>query len=541
MKPGRVPTSSRTFQRYYHFRKRKNKRFPPAGTAPAQPKQLDAPVDLLPPEKTVRETRLRLIAPPPVTATSKKKKKAKPPSVAASASSLVTFPVPVLSNLSLQKVPLKSSFTSPMPSLARTQFEYRCGSERFAKELQMLLAQKRHLLHMLRTRRKEELLRKKVELEEEKERLSRVLAADLAAGRRTGGTSSTSQVAGDDGAAGKVPPKKGKKKRSAYANANNVHHRQNYVPSRLPASVPKKANEADEILTGPAVAAGLGDASVPVLTDASAFNMGADEWMCLFCEYELWYGSKPQLLGCLKKRKKVLKVRQKALDRAKGTIDGTAKKKAPAVGAATNKAITKSSAALPGTVQHQEKAENAKPTRAPPSTPTPADAIKPNASLDKAQTAAAPQPTPNGGVTQVALLACKRNLSQAARLLNRLCPTDHCLAKGLPQPVYTQVAYLASMHPLCDITIGDAVYVPAPVPDANVWNLTAFDKEDMAAKVLRGLLLQESLMPDENEALVSQGVMAIRKGQEYPIGFVHRVAGSYESNQDFLHGESKMS
>lgn len=97
------------------------------------------------------------------------------------------------------------------------------------------------------------------------------------------------------------------------------------------------------------------------------------------------------------------------------------------------------------------------------------------------------------------------------------------------------------MHPLCDITIGDAVYVPAPVPDANVWNLTAFDKEDMAAKVLRGLLLQESLMPDENEALVSQGVMAIRKGQEYPIGFVHRVAGSYESNQDFLHGESKMS
>ena len=160
MKPGRVPTSSRTFQRYYHFRKRKNKRFPPAGTAPAQPKQLDAPVDLLPPEKTVRETRLRLIAPPPVTATSKKKKKAKPPSVAASASSLVTFPVPVLSNLSLQKVPLKSSFTSPMPSLARTQFEYRCGSERFAKELQMLLAQKRHLLHMLRTRRKEELLRK---------------------------------------------------------------------------------------------------------------------------------------------------------------------------------------------------------------------------------------------------------------------------------------------------------------------------------------------------------------------------------------------
>lgn len=48
----------------------------------------------------------------------------------------------------------------------------------------------------------------------------------------------------------------------------------------------------------------------------------------MFCEYELWYGSKPQLSRCVKKRKKVLKIRQKAIDRAKGAIAGPANGKA---------------------------------------------------------------------------------------------------------------------------------------------------------------------------------------------------------------------
>jgi len=47
-----------------------------------------------------------------------------------------------------------------------------------------------------------------------------------------------------------------------------------------------------------------------------------DEWLCLFCEYQLFYGEEPALYRAVRKRKGVLKVRQKAKDRAMKATQG---------------------------------------------------------------------------------------------------------------------------------------------------------------------------------------------------------------------------
>lgn len=362
-------------------------------------------------------------------------------------------------------VPRWSSRTSSM-------FTYDCGSQKFQADLRAFQTQKLHLLMLLKAKRREELLRRKLELEEEKERLTRALAADLknkgkaaaaaaAASKRlpAAGTApatappsaplpppptlppSSGDAAVTPPALGnKPPPKKGKKKRSAYANANNAHHRQNYVPSRLPASSGGKKDTPESIA---AATGGSLDLALPHDNESEVFNFGPDDWMCTFCEYELWYGTKPQLAKCVKKRKKLLKVRQKALDRAKGTVEGTHKSKSASAAAAPPAAAPtaigtavasqrpagemspttpKSAATLPGTAEQQAKAENAKPTRAPPPSPASKNAAlkggaPPAATLAGPQAGKELERTRNQlGISQEKLLACKNGLSQALQL-----------------------------------------------------------------------------------------------------------------------------
>ena len=299
-----------------------------------------------------------------------------------------------------------------------SKFGYSCCSKRFQRELHALHIQKQQLLTLLRVQRKESLLQQKQELQEEKERLSRILAEDLAAGPRLKGEKSRRSVSktiansnlgppsqppsralpappdttlvppsqvenlpmspamealSTPSISNKIPLKRGKKKRSAYANANNAHHRQNYVPSRLPSSSAPRHVESQN---GPPLTSVKHGFSNPLTTHAkksAVFNFESEEWMCMFCEYELWYGSKPQIAQCVKNRKKVLKIRQKALDRAKGAIEGTGKKKSalppPNSEAKTPDGKVNSKAALPGTIEQAQKAERAKPTPAPPPTP----------------------------------------------------------------------------------------------------------------------------------------------------------------------------
>jgi hypothetical protein len=103
---------------------------------------------------------------------------------------------------------------------------------------------------------------------------------------------------------------KGKNKRSARANANNVHHRDNYVPSRLPAAAASQPANNGQVSDG-------------LSTELStAFQAGRDEYLCAFCEYELFFGEESLFAKCIRRRKRVLKVRKRAQERARKGVGG---------------------------------------------------------------------------------------------------------------------------------------------------------------------------------------------------------------------------
>lgn len=113
---------------------------------------------------------------------------------------------------------------------------------------------------------------------------------------------------------------KGKKKRSAKANANNVHHRDNYVPSRLPNSTSTNRPSHEP----PPPSSSSTQAPHPQLGSSSmaSYFAGQDEWICAFCEYELFFGEPPLLARCMRRRKSVLRVRRRARERAAKAANG---------------------------------------------------------------------------------------------------------------------------------------------------------------------------------------------------------------------------
>ena len=114
----------------------------------------------------------------------------------------------------------------------------------------------------------------------------------------------------------KASTKKGKKKRSAHANALNVHHRDNYVPSRAPAPGQAAQDPPPRFMSWPASEEAIASAGPFASTCGGGHYCSADEWLCLFCEYELFYGEESLLYKAVRRRKNVLKVRKKAQDRA---------------------------------------------------------------------------------------------------------------------------------------------------------------------------------------------------------------------------------
>ena len=140
---------------------------------------------------------------------------------------------------------------------------------------------------------------------------------------------------GENAAVGGGKAKSGKKKkRSALANASNPHHLRNYVPSRLPHSggdgpgaQGPNATNGNTIWPLP-----LRFLSAEIPSRKRKKNTAAaplvqlmhpsEEWICAFCDYELFYGEDPVYRRAVRSRKKILKRRKRARERAAAAAAG---------------------------------------------------------------------------------------------------------------------------------------------------------------------------------------------------------------------------
>lgn len=139
-----------------------------------------------------------------------------------------------------------------------------------------------------------------------------------------------------------------KKKRSALANASNPHHLRNYVPSRLPnqgqtnaaqaqanaqnyvsplpirflsAQVPPRRRRSKNDGTQSPPSQGK-NAKEREGTPVSQLVNPIDEWICPFCEYQLFYGDDASYRRAVRNRKKILKRRRRARERAAAAASG---------------------------------------------------------------------------------------------------------------------------------------------------------------------------------------------------------------------------
>jgi hypothetical protein len=124
-----------------------------------------------------------------------------------------------------------------------------------------------------------------------------------------------------------------KKKRSALANASNPHHLRNYVPSRLPHSGQANIAQTQNYL-GLFPLRFLSAEIPPRRRKKSVLPMSqlanpTDEWICPFCEYELFFGDEQDYRRAVRLRKKILRRRRRARERAAAAASGNSTTKGP--------------------------------------------------------------------------------------------------------------------------------------------------------------------------------------------------------------------
>ncbi|KAF8880180.1 hypothetical protein BD779DRAFT_1549831 [Infundibulicybe gibba] len=114
---------------------------------------------------------------------------------------------------------------------------------------------------------------------------------------------------------------RGKKKRAALANASNPHHLRNYVPSRLPHSGQTNATQTNnpQNYLGP----------MPLRFPEPQLTNPAEEWICAFCEYDLFYGDEQEYRRAIRNRKKILQRRRRARERAAAAASGNSTARGP--------------------------------------------------------------------------------------------------------------------------------------------------------------------------------------------------------------------
>ncbi|KAF8623117.1 hypothetical protein AX17_007551 [Amanita inopinata Kibby_2008] len=125
-----------------------------------------------------------------------------------------------------------------------------------------------------------------------------------------------------------------KKKRSALANASNPHHLRNYVPSRLPHSGQQTLNQNNpqnwisplplQFLSAEIPPRRRQKGQTPTVQPMATAHLTnpADEWICAFCEYDLFYGDEQMYRRAVRSRKKILRRRRRARERAAAAASG---------------------------------------------------------------------------------------------------------------------------------------------------------------------------------------------------------------------------
>jgi hypothetical protein len=116
----------------------------------------------------------------------------------------------------------------------------------------------------------------------------------------------------------KTSPKMSRRKK---ANMNNIHHQLN--SARWTTSPPNASNHANPSSTYTDSHQGGSSSHSRPITSSALFP---DEYICLFCEYALFYGTRPLLLKACRHRKDTVKRRTQAEDKKKrreGKVAGT--------------------------------------------------------------------------------------------------------------------------------------------------------------------------------------------------------------------------
>lgn len=149
------------------------------------------------------------------------------------------------------------------------------------------------------------------------------------------GSGTLGSVGGEmGGKSGKA--KNGKKKRSALANASNPHHLRNYVPSRLPHSGPPDGGYGQQSAVNfwplpmrflaaeaPSRTQERSKKRPPPSTPLVQLTQPNEEWICAFCEYDLFYGNEDAYQRAVRNRKKILRRRKSAAERAAAAASGS--------------------------------------------------------------------------------------------------------------------------------------------------------------------------------------------------------------------------
>lgn len=147
-------------------------------------------------------------------------------------------------------------------------------------------------------------------------------------GRISSGAKEPKEAVIEQNALGTPPSKSKKKKRSARANASNPHHLRNYIPSRLPHSGQPNATLSEQALINPLPLRFLSTDIPPrrqkksPVIPVSSLNNPIEEWICPFCEYDLFYGNDDSYRRAINNRKKILKRRRRARERAAAAASG---------------------------------------------------------------------------------------------------------------------------------------------------------------------------------------------------------------------------